>query len=330
MRHWRRTIATIAIAGIGMFGIPAFGADAPNPAAPAEPARPGTVNYIEGAAFVDGQPVNDRNVGNIALNPGDELTTGNGKAEILLTPGIFLRVDDQSAVKMISPDLAQTQVELEKGRAAVEVDQIFPQNMIQIIDGGVTTQLMKTGYYEFDANQPEALVFDGRAEVQLANGKWETVKGHHELALVADGPHKKTVDFNSHPSHDDLYNWSRLRSQYLAEANNQIAGEYAYESGFNPGWYWDPYMWDYTYLGWNPFYSPFGWGFYPWGGLYGGYGFYGGGFYGHRGFYGGHGHYGGHGFRGAHGAPGGFHGGGFRGGAGFHGGGGFHGGRGRR
>ena len=39
--------------------------------------------------------------------------------------------------------------------------------------------------------------------------------------------------------------------------------------GFYPGWYWDPYMWDYTFLGWDPFFSPFGWGFYPWGG-YGG------------------------------------------------------------
>ena len=105
---------------------------------------------------------------------------------------------------------------------------------------------------------------------------------------MADGAHEKTVDFNSHPTNDELYNWSSLRSQYLAEANNQIAGEYAYEPGFNPGWYWDPYMWDYTYLGWDPFFSPFGWGFYPWGGLYGGYGFYGRGFYGGRGFHGGH------------------------------------------
>jgi hypothetical protein len=318
----------IVAAGLGIFALPVFGADAPNPAAPAEPARPGTVNYIEGAAFFDGRPINNRSVGTIALNPGDELATGAGKAEILLTPGVFLRVDDQSAVKMISPDLTQTQVELAKGRAAVEVDQIFPQNMIQIMDGGVTTQLMKTGYYEFDANHPEAMVFDGRAEVQLASGKWETVKNHHELALMTDGAREKSVDFNAHPAQDDLYNWSSLRSRYLAEANNQIAGEYAYGPGFNPGWYWDPYMWDYTYLGLDPFFSPFGWGFYPWGGFYGGWGFYGRGFRGGRGYYGGHGgYYGGHGFEGGHVASGGFHGGGFHGGFG---GGGFHGGGGGR
>jgi hypothetical protein len=302
MRHWR---TIIAIAALGLAGLPGFGADLSNPASSADPGRPGTVNYIEGAAFINGRPLNNRNVGNAELNAGQVLTTGSGKAEILLTPGIFLRVDSNSAVEMISPDLAKTQVDLEHGRVGIEVDQIFPQNMVQIVDNGVTTQLLKTGYYEFDANQPEALVFDGRAEVETGNGKWESVKSHHELALVADGSREKTVSFDSHPTNDELYNWSSLRSHYLAEANNQIAGEYAYTPGFYPGWYWDPYMWNYTFLGWDPFYSPFGWGFYPWSGFYGG------------GFYGGRGYYGGRGF-----AGGGFHDGGGLSGGGFHGGGG--------
>ena len=282
-------------------------------------ARPGTVNYIEGAAYLNGTQLQNRNVGSAALDPGQVLTTGAGKAEVLLTPGIFLRVDSNSAVKMISPDLTQTQIEVDRGRAAVEVDQIFPQNEVQIMDGGVTTQLMKPGYYEFDGNTPEAMVFKGRAEVQLGDGKWETVKDHHELALVADGPSAKTASFDSKPTNDELYNWSSLRSKYLAEANNQIAGEYTSAPGFYPGWYWDPYMFDYTYLGWSPFFSPFGWGFYPWGGFHGGIGFYGRGYYGH-GYYGGHpvtaG--GGRAFSGGVSAGGGFHG----GGGGFHGGGG--------
>lgn len=310
MRAWRLALAIIAVSGMGFLSAPAFGA---------EPAHPGTVNYIEGAAFLDGKPLNNSNVGNLAMNAGDELTTANGKAEILLTPGIYLRVDDNSAVKMLSPDLALTQVQVDRGRAGVEVDQIFPQNDVRITDGGVETQLVKTGYYEFDANHPEAMVFHGRAEVEIGGGKYEAIKNHHELALEQDG-HLKTVSFNAKGTGDDLYNWSSLRSEYLAEANNQIAGNYAYGPGFNPGWYWDPYAYDYTFIGMDPFFSPFGWGFYPWGGLYGG--FYGAGFYG-RGVYG-HGYYG-HGFRGGeggeiHGGTG-FHGGGF-GGGGYHGGGG--------
>jgi hypothetical protein len=326
MRGWR---ITIALLGMGILCMPAFGVN---------PARPGTVNYIEGAAYVEGNQgarrINDREVGTLALGPGQVLSTGVGKAEILLTPGIFLRMDDHSAVKMISPDITPTKVELERGRASVEVDEIFKQNVVQIVDGGVTTQLIKDGYYEFDANHPTVLVFKGQAEADTGDGKWQEVKGHHSMALAPDA-RTKPVKFNAEDAEGELYNWSSLRSEYLAEANNQIAGEYAGMAGFYPGWYWDPWAWDYTFIGMDPFWSPFGWGFYPprWGGFYGG--SYGGGFYGPgypgRGVRGGGGRYGGWPHGGGFQGGGGFHGGGF--GGGFHGGGmggGFHGGGGGR
>jgi len=308
----------LSLLGLGLFssGLTA------NPAFAAEPARPGTINYVEGAAYIDGQPLDPKQIGNIDLNPGQELTTSKGKAEILLTPGVFLRVDDNSAVKMISPNLTQTQVQVEKGRAAVEVDEIHDQNNLQIIDAGVTTRLQKTGYYQFDANKPEVMVFKGKADVEVADGKGKEVKGNHEFAL--DGQNGKTAvqekpaSFSENKSQDELMSWSSLRSQYLAEANNELAPEYA-GGGYYPGWYWDPYGFGYTFIGAGPFYSPFGWGYYPLG-WYGGWG----GWYGGRGYYGGHyrGHYVGHG---------GFEHSGFAhsggmGGGGFHGGGG---GRGR-
>jgi hypothetical protein len=297
---------------MGLLCIPAFGA---------EPAGPGTVNYVEGTVTLAGREITNSDVGSVQMRAGDRLVTQAGKAEVLLDPGIFLRVDDHSAVTMVSPDLAMTEVGLDRGRTAVEVDRIFKQNDVQIMDGGVATQLIKPGYYEFDAAHPEALVFKGRAEVSLGDRRWETLKNHHEVALV-EGVSEKPRDFNSSGAGDELYNWSSLRSQYLADANNQIAGDYAYSPGFNPGWYWDPWAYDYTFLGMNPFWSPFGWGFYPWGGWGGGWGlaynhpFYGHGFHGHygnpapaRGFHGG----------GAIAHGGGFHSGGF--GGGFHGGG---------
>ena len=306
-------LKAMALTGLGlMLSIPAFGANT---------ARPGTVNYIEGAAYLDGQQVTGQSVGSMDLNPGQELATQKGKAEILLTPGVFLRLDDNSAVKMISPDLTRTQVELEHGRAGVEVDEIYPQNNLDIIDAGVTTQLVKNGFYEFNADQPTAMVFDGKAAVQVGDGKYKVVKSHHEFALVS-GPSErplakeKPANFDVGAAKDDLYNWSSLRSQYLAEANNQIAGQYVGGSGFYPGWYWDPYAHGYTFIGVDPFWSPFGWGFYPFG--------WGAGWYG--GWYGGH--YGYHGV-GRVGGPvhgGGFAGGGLHGGGGFAGGGGFHGG----
>jgi len=300
-------LMTTALLCTGVLCAPAFGADQ---------AHPGTVNYVEGAAFLEGKQLTEKSVGSVELNAGEVLSTTTGKAEMLLTPGVFLRLDDNSAVKMISPDITPTQVELERGRAAVEVDELYPQNNLEILDAGMNTQLVKTGYYEFNARNRTVMVFTGKAAVEVGDGKYQVVKGHHEFAL-GEGAREKTVNFDARTAEDELYNWSSLRSQYLAEANSQIAGQYAGVSGFSPGWYWDPYMWDYTFIGMDPYWSPFGFGFYPpWGR-----GFYGGGVY-RRGYYGhgpggrGRGGLGGGGF---HGGGGGFHGGG---GSGFHGGGG--------
>jgi uncharacterized membrane protein YgcG len=295
---------------------PPYGANQA-PAPGGDQGHPGIVNYVEGAVFVKGRQIGHRDVGVAGIDRGEVLSTETGKEEMLLTPGVFLRLDDHSEVKMISPDLTKTQVELVKGRAAVEVDEIYPQNDLEILDAGVVTQLVKPGFYEFNTNPSIALVFVGKAAVEVGPGKYKEVKNHHEFALAEGvGAQQKPADFDTRRAQDEFYNWSILRSQYLAEANNQIAGGYAGVAGFAPGWYWDPYMWDYTFIGMGPYWSPFGFGFFPPWGWYGGYwhgGYWGGRYYG-RGGYGG----------GYHG-EGDFHGGGYSGG-GFHGGGGFSGG----
>jgi uncharacterized membrane protein YgcG len=295
-------------------------------AQPPNSAVPGTLNYVEGSASMNGQTVGQNAVGSATLEPGQVISTTNGRVEVLLTPGVFLRLAHNSAVQMVSPDLTDTVVKVEHGRATVEVDQLFKENDIHIVEENVPVQLVKTGLYEFDADRGAVLVFSGEAAVQRTNGKWETIKDHHDVN-IAEGATMKPAKFDvDQQEQSGLYRWSSLRSNYLAESNQQMAGYYG--AGYAPGWYWDPYLYDYTFLGAYPFISPFGWGFYPfgWGGYYGG-GFYGRGFYGHGyinpragGF--GPSLRGGEAFHGGGGFGGGFHGGG-----GFGGGGGAHGGR---
>ena len=319
---------TIAIALAALFAPALFAMDVPHAtqyAQAANSAVPGALNYIEGSATIGGESVTQQSVGSVVANPGEVIATTDGRAEVLLTPGVFLRLGHDSAMKMVSPDLTNTVVDVEHGRAAIEVDQLFKENDIRIVEDNVPVQLVKTGLYEFDADRGAVMVFSGEAAVQKSNGRWETIKSHHNLN-VAEGVTMKPAKFDvDQQEQSGLYRWSSLRSDYLAESNQQLAGYYG--AGYAPGWYWDPWMFDYTFLGPYAFYSPFGYGFYPfgYGGYYGG-GFYGRGFYGHapRGGFGGT-HAGGFGgFQG-----GGFHGGGF-GGGGFHGGGfggGGHGGR---
>ena len=99
------------------------------------------------------KPSRDKSVGSAKLAAGQSLSTENGRAEILLTPGIFLRVDDHSSVQMVSPGLADTIMTLQKGRAMVEVADIRPENNVRIGENGSSTQLLKAGLYDFDADR---------------------------------------------------------------------------------------------------------------------------------------------------------------------------------
>jgi len=319
----------------------------------ANAALPGTLNYIEGQATIGDQSLDAKSIGSVELQPGQSLSTGNGKAEILLMPGVFLRVGDNSTVQMVSSNLTNTEADLLKGQATVEVAEIHPYNQLRVGEHGATTSLLKDGLYAFDADHGQVLVLKGEALVQ-DNDQNVKVKGGHELDLNSAGKLKTTkFDKNAYES-SDLFRFSDLRSQYLAEANVDMARQY-YAGGngwYGPGWYWDPGFWSYTWLpGAGIFYSPFGWGYYspwmvgyaPYYGLgYGSFGYGGVGYYGRYGHFGDYHHYypghlpngsvarvnpsrgvpsvargGGRGF-GATG--GGFHG----GGGGFHGGGGHH------
>jgi len=231
-------------------------------------ANPGTLNYVEGQASIADRTLDSKSVGSTELQAGQDLATGNGKAEILLTPGVFLRLGSDSHVKMISPNLTNTELALNQGVAMLEVDEIHPQNDIRISQPGASTQVLKTGLYEFNAADRDVRVFDGKADVQ-ANDHEVTVKGGHELALNTDGKLKAHgFDKKQVAQSDELYRWSSLRSEYVSEANVESARLYVangwYGPGwFGPGWYWNRWFGAFTFLPADGFlYNPFGWGFY--------------------------------------------------------------------
>ena len=262
-----KTLASFVLAAI--LSVPAWCSDTS-----ANSALPGTVNYVEGQASIGDQPLNSKSIGSAELQPGQSLNTQKGKAEILLTPGVFLRVGANSSVKMISPSLTDTEIGVDKGHAMIEVAEIHPENDIRVTEGGTTTQLLKTGLYDFGRNQ-ELRVFDGKASVEDGS-EHSTVKGGHEVSL-ADNSVVKTQKFEKKAFEEgDLYRWSSLRSAYLAEANIDAAHIYA-AGGWGPwgtswwgtDWYWNPWFSAYTFVPGNGiFYSPFGWGFYSPGWVY--------------------------------------------------------------
>jgi hypothetical protein len=257
---WNLRLGTLGVWFLaGVVGAP-LGA-----AAPPKTAYPGTLNYVEGKVSIGSQTVGANEIGSARLEPQQTLTTEQGKAEVLLTPGVFLRVGDDSSVLMISPNLTDTELAVNHGEATVEVASIYPQNRLIVDEGTAKTQLLKTGFYDFNADQGQVKVFSGKAELQNGDRR-VTIKGGHEITL--DNPNLKAQSFDKKASENDLYQWSSLRSSYLAQANSDMAPEY-YINGywgpgwFGAGWYWDPWFGGFTFLpAEGIFYSPFGWGFY--------------------------------------------------------------------
>jgi hypothetical protein len=257
------------------------------PAAAASSAIPGTLNYVEGQVAVAGQTVTAHSVGSVQLEPNQVLETGQGRAEILLTPGVFLRVGDNSAIRLVSSGLADTRVEVLRGQAIVEAAELFKDNNLWVMMNGASTRLEKQGLYAFHAGTQMVQVFDGEASVQQG-GRTKNLKKEHELALNGAW-NAEHFDPKAQAAQDPLYAWSNLRSEYVAEASMQSAqnifvGGGAYWDG--PGWYWNPYWAMYGFIpGDGIWYSPFGWPFYsPWVAFYApgwyGYGFRGHGFVG--------------------------------------------------
>src|SRR6267143_1090940 len=122
------------------------------------------------------QTLHAQEIGSAELQPGQTLDTQIGNAEILLTPGAFLRLGDNSSVTMISPSLTDTEVRLDKGRATVEVAELHPQNNLIVVQHGDTERLLKTGLYDFDADRNLFRVYEGEAVVRQGN-RDITVKG---------------------------------------------------------------------------------------------------------------------------------------------------------
>ncbi len=122
-------------------------------------------------------------VGSATVMTGQTLSVGTGKAEILLTPGTFLRVGNGGAIRMASSDLADPQVEVIHGEAMVEVDYKPKAARMDVMELGADTQLLKEGLYKFDAERGSVEVIDGKASV-AENGRSKDIGKGKELMLA--------------------------------------------------------------------------------------------------------------------------------------------------
>jgi hypothetical protein len=125
----------------------------------------GVVHFFEGTVFLGDQPL-ESHLGRYPSVPkGAELRTANGRAEVLLTPGVFLRMKDHSAIRMVANDLADTQVELLAGSIIVESGEPNSGTSVTLIYQGWGIHLLRKGTCRIDSEPPRLWVRQGELEV---------------------------------------------------------------------------------------------------------------------------------------------------------------------
>lgn len=179
----------------------------------------GLVHFFEGAVYVAGQRLEPR-LGKFASIPeGAELRTEQGRAEVLLTPGVFLRVGENTAVRMVANALSDTRVELLTGSAIVDSTEPGAGTSVTLIYKNWNVHQAQNGAYRIDCEPPRLRVREGELEVTTAGGGAPvSVEQGMELPLAAVlAPERMNGD-----SHDALSDWADGRAQSIS-ADNSIA-----------------------------------------------------------------------------------------------------------
>ncbi|MGA8939136.1 MAG: hypothetical protein WB439_08225, partial [Acidobacteriaceae bacterium] len=223
------------------------------------------------------------------LMPGQMLAPERGTISTIAAPGVFIRVGRRGALRAVKLTDEDTELSLVRGVINVSVHNSVKHAQILIDLPGGQTNLIKDGFYTFNANTNTVRVLKGEAYAYPGhNIQQKPIKIKENHAVVFSGPDIRSFEFDPFEARMDLIPYGRMGGQ------SPGPGYYGPYAGYPYYDYGYPYYYGYGYPG---FYDPFYMGF----GYYGGWG---GGWRGGGGWHGGgggwHGGGGGHGGGGHH------------------------------
>lgn len=237
-------------------------------------AKPGGVNLVEGTVGIVRQAGRSGPLlKGDKLQIGDRVSTGaDGKAEILLNPGSYLRLGQNAAFEFRSTSLDDLQIKLDSGSAIFEV---FATEDFKVTVNLPATKfsLVESGIYRIDVatdGNGKVAVWKGRA--QIGNGEYAVVRSGREGSLA--GSQVAIAKFNR-DERDSLTLWSKSRAKELAKISGNLSRDTMRTAlmssyigrGWNMYssfglWVYDPFRRNHCFLpfgyGWN---SPYGYGF---------------------------------------------------------------------
>jgi hypothetical protein len=263
MKIFKRALSAIALLALAL---PAFGQDR-KPLAQDEQsqylvsAKAGAVNIVDGdASFKRGKSDWDTLIAGDELRAGDTVkTTTDGRVEVLLSPGSFLRLAGDSEFLFSSTSVYNLRLKVVSGSIIVEASAV--DSPIVVNAGQSRFSIVRDGIYRFtsEANgNGVAMVRKGRllfAETTIKDGKKIVVAGGTPVITSFDNK-----------AQDEFDVWSKGRAKTLIAANRKLSERTIRRSlsmgGSGNLWLYDPFFRTYTFL-------PYGYGYNsPYGGGY--------------------------------------------------------------
>jgi ferric-dicitrate binding protein FerR (iron transport regulator) len=275
-----RTLRIAALAFVALFGLaPAAQAQSQNREKYVIQAKAGGINSVSGAARVLRRGAADARELTTSdnLEAGDSVQTGpGGRVEVLLNPGSYMRVGENTSVELSDTSLDDLLVRLAGGSVVVEatggdgvklaINVKTPQAEAVIIKGGI---------YRFN------VLPDGATEIAVRKGRvllgQEEIKGDRKVLIKGGRTEVAKLDKKQQ---DALDIWSKERAEELARANRRLQTR-PLQTAFNSfGWYamtsrgrrnadalglWVFDLGTRTYcyvpIGWSGWSSPYGYGY---------------------------------------------------------------------
>jgi hypothetical protein len=191
--------------------------------------RGGFVNFVsgEGRCICVAQPSAQSKQ---PLTNGDTIELNDGRAELVLIPGYYLRLSAHTTVRLLDLNRDNLKIEITKGSAIIEIPiedavQLPPQyqelkdrffNIVTVITPGGEYAIFKAGGYRFDATSSR------ESRVRVVKGA--VAAGGHILkegsALMMTGA--VSLDAGDKNVDDPFDKWNRERAAALVQANKSL------------------------------------------------------------------------------------------------------------
>ena len=225
-------------------------------------AKAGGVNIVEGNAFFKrGKSDWDALIAGDELRPGDSVRTeADGRVEILLSPGSFLRLAENSEFVFSSTSIYNLKLKIVRGSAIVEASAV--DSSLEVTAGDSRFSIMQNGIYRFNVDA------DGKAQALVRKGRLllagEIVKDGKK-AVVANGASPLITAFDK-KAEDSFDIWSKTRAETVIAANRKLSDR-TMKRSLSAGvasnlWLYDPFFGGFTFLPYGSGYnSPYGYGY---------------------------------------------------------------------